>query len=216
MKNFKRILTLLLAVLLLCGTTSAFADAMEAPEASRAFSNADEEATTHITRSYTLSVGQKKQIIPNQSSSTGRFDVTLTSSDPTVVEIRSKRTIRAIAPGKCIVTATIYVERLRDRDKPVVQNFEITVVGGPTLAVNGVEVKDDEVIRLKVRKVIRLEVKYLNLFGIRSWSTSDPDMLKIVTKRSSCYFIPQKPGMCTITVRLRGGTKLSCKVLVTA
>ena len=155
-------------------------------------------------------------IIPNQSSSTGRFDVTLTSSDPTVVEIRSKRTIRAIAPGKCIVTATIYVERLRDRDKPVVQNFEITVVGGPTLAVNGVEVKDDEVIRLKVRKVIRLEVKYLNLFGIRSWSTSDPDMLKIVTKRSSCYFIPQKPGMCTITVRLRGGTKLSCKVLVTA
>ena len=116
MKNFKRILTLLLAVLLLCGTTSAFADAMEAPEASRAFSNADEEATTHITRSYTLSVGQKKQIIPIQSSSTGRFDVTLTSSDPTVVEIRNKRTIRAIAPGKCIVTATIYIERLRDRE----------------------------------------------------------------------------------------------------
>jgi len=214
MKHFKRMLAMLLAAVLLCGTMSALADAGRAPGAARVAGNADEAEPMKIYRAYTLNVGERKQIIRNQSSSTGRFDVTLTCSDPKIVEIKSKRVIQALAPGKCIVTATIVPDWRKD--KPVVQNYEITVVGGPMLAANGKLVEDDDIIRMKVRKPFRVEVKYLNLLRIKSWSSSDSRMLKIVTKRSVCSFIPLRPGLCTITVRFYGGQKLSCKVLVTA
>lgn len=212
MKHFKRMLAMLLAAVLLCGSMGALADAGQAPGAARIAGNAGEEAPVKIYRSYTLNVGEKKQIIPNQSSSTGRFDVTLTCSDPNIVSIKSKRVIQALAPGKCIVTATIFFDWRKD--KPVVQNYEITVLGGPMLAANGKVIKDDDVVRMKVRHPLLLEVRYLNLLRIKSWSSSDSRMLKIVKTRSICSFIPLRPGICTITVRFYGGQKLSCKVLV--
>jgi hypothetical protein len=214
MKNIKRILTMLMAVLLLCGTMNAFADVEKAPGTACTVNNADEEAALDIYRSYTLNVGERKQIIPNQSSSTGRFNVTMTCSDPNIVEIKGKRSIVALAPGRCIVTATVVFDWSQSR--PKVLNFDITVVGGPMLAANGKMLKDDDVVRMKVRKTLRLEVKYLKALWVKSWSCSDPSMLKIVTGKKVCSFIPLKPGICTITVRLYGGMKFTCRVVVTA
>jgi len=214
MKNFKRILAMLLAVLLLCGTMSALADVRQAQGAARAAGNADEEAPMKITGSYTLNVGERKQIIRSQSSSTGRFDVTLTCSDPNIVEIVSKRVIRALAPGKCIVTATIVFDWRKD--KPKVQNYEITVTGGPVLTANGKKVEDDEVIRLKVGKPLMLAVKDLRALKIKSWSSSNPRKLMIVTRKAICNILPLRPGNCTVTVKLDSGKKLKCKVRVIA
>ena len=244
MKNFKRILTTLMAVLLLCGTMSALADVEvtldaprdidaidlgifpeafglsdglslveEAPGAACAVSNAEEEAPTDIYSTFTMNVGENKYLVPVQSSSTGRFSVTSVSSDPNIVEARGRR-VKARAPGRCIVTLTIVFDRRRS--EPVVRKYDITVAGGPTLAANGKTLEADEGLRLKVRETIRLEVMYLNALGVKSWSSSDPEILKIVTKGAVCYFIPLKPGTCTITVRLDDGEKLTCKVTVTA
>lgn len=224
MKNFRRILTALLAVLLLCGTMSAFTDveaaldaprgidALEASGAACAVSNDDGEVPEDIYSYITMSVGENKYLVPVQSSSTGRFSVTSVSSDPNIVEARGRR-VKALAPGRCIVTLTlIFAWR---KTEPVVRKYDITVVGGPALAANGKMLKANEGLRLKVREVIRLEVMYLNALGVKSWSSSDPKMLKIVKRGTVCSFIPLKPGTCTITARLDDGEKLTCKVTVT-
>ena len=144
MKDFRRILATLMALLLHCGTMSAFAeldatlDALslveEATGAACAVSNADGEASEDIYSHITMDVGQNKYLVPAQSSHTGRFSATSVSSDPNIVEARGRR-VKALAPGRCIVTLTLVFEGRRT--EPVVRKYDITVVGGPALAANG-------------------------------------------------------------------------------
>lgn len=144
------------------------------------------EKTLKVTESFQLQVDYLK----------GLKVTSWSSSDPKVATVKDGKVV-AVGEGKCDISAKL------SNDKVLTCK---------------VEVKDeaklnDTNVRMEVGWQARLVAE--NTYDRKvSWSCSDPDMVKMMTKGAICVFFALKEGQCTVTATLDGGKKLTCKVTI--
>ena len=144
------------------------------------------EKTLHINETFQLNV-----------SDLGKFSIkSWSSSDPGVATVDDGK-VTAVGEGQCDISVEL--------SNGGVLKCRVKVVSDAGLSSNAV--------KLTVHKQSTLMVRDRSLRKV-SWSCSDPSIVKIMTKGATCLIIAQKAGECTITAKLEGGKKLTCKVIV--
>ena len=230
MKNFNRILALLLAVLMLFGTMTAFAEdevELDAPQdidgldldiSPEALELSDNLSLVEEAPEAAYTVSNADEETPSDfyesfTMTVGEkkklyphprtlysLTVTSTSSDPNVARITPGGLLIAVTAGKCIITVRIV--NIRSDDPPKVRKYDVTVVGGPVLS----ETKKT----LYINETFQLNVSDLGKFSIKSWSSSDPGVATVDDGKVTAV----GEGQCDISVELSNGGILKCRVEV--
>lgn len=142
----------------------------------------------------TLVIGEDFQL--NVSNLGKRSIRSWSSSDPEVATVDDGK-VTAVGAGQCDISVEI--------SNGGVLRCRVTVQGAAGLSSNH--------IRLKLRKYTTVWLNDRLLRNV-TWSCSNPKVIRIVASGSTCVIIARKKGECTVTARLKGGRKYSCKVTV--
>lgn len=146
------------------------------------------EKTLNISETFQLNV-----------SNLGKRSVrSWSSSDPNVATVDDGK-VTAVGVGQCDISVEISNGGFL-RCRVTVQNE-----GAVGLSSNAV--------RLKLRKFTTVWLSDRLLRNI-TWSCSNPKIVTIMAKGSTCLIIARKKGECTVTATLKGGQSYSCRVIV--
>ena len=239
MKNYDRVLAMLLAVLLLIGAMTAYAEGDVDLVVSQ-----DIEVPQDID-GLDLDIG-----VPDLDISPEAFelsdDLSLVEEAPeaaTVVSNADEETStvyhesftmevgdqRKVHNHVRTYYSLIITDTSSDPNVATVDNGKVTAVGEGTCVISvelsnrgilrcTVEVKGSEgltsnYVRLKLRKLKTVMLKDRILRKV-SWSCSDPSIIRIKTKGSICLIRALRKGECTVTARVKGGQTYTCRVVV--
>lgn len=148
----------------------------------------EKEKTLNISETFQLNV-----------SNLGKRSVrSWSSSDPNVATVDDGK-VTAVGVGQCDISVEISNGGFL-RCRVTVQNE-----GAVGLSSNAV--------RLKLRKFTTVWLSDRLLRNI-TWSCSNPKIITIMAKGSTCLIIARKKGECTVTATLKGGQSYSCRVIV--
>ena len=231
MKNFNRILAMLVAVLLLLGAMSAFAeveveldasqdvDGLDLDISQEAFELSDDLSLVEEAPEAACTVSNDDGETPTEFYDSFTLEVgqqkkihnhvrtyysliiTDTSSDPNVARIGPGGYITAVTAGKCVITMTA-VHRWRKDEPPIVRRYDVTVVGGPVLS--------EKEKTLNINETFQLNVSNLGKRSVVSWSSSDPNVATVDNGMVTAV----GKGQCDISVEISNRGFLKCRVEV--
>lgn len=144
------------------------------------------EKTLRINETFQLNV-----------SNLGKRSVRSWSSSDTEVARVDNGKVTAVGEGQCVISVEI--------SNGGFLRCKVEVQGDTGLSSNEV--------RVKLRKLTTVRLKDRRLRKV-TWYCSNPSIIEIVTKGNICLIIARKRGECTVTAKLKGGKKYSCKVIV--